>query len=170
MKSKVLLLISILFFACIKEKSTVIESSDAKVKQESEEITVIKRSLDDLPSNLIMLTELKGDWVVFNPCDASNGEIIIQGQKMIWGEGHEAEELMVKNVAYIPNQFSLDIESLGKLYKNGIEISIDEKQQRYKIRNKLYGGDKTRVFVAKEKLSDYKVINQPCKECWDDCD
>lgn len=165
------LIVLLLFFISCKEgdkKKNKLEKVAIEVKPEKHEDSL--RDFKMLPKHLIMLTKIKEEWVVFNPCNASNGEIIIDDKKLVWAEGHEAEELFIKNVENKADRYLLDIESLGRFYKTGIEILVEEKQSFFRIRNKLYGGDKTRVFVAKNRVRDFKIIEQPCKECWDDCD
>ncbi|QOI96941.1 MAG: hypothetical protein HRU69_05285 [Flammeovirgaceae bacterium] len=110
-----------------------------------------------------------GQWVVFRPCDADNMSMEISGDTLVIGWGQDASFGIIRSVAQseVPEIYILTVEQ-------------DEQQVTYRMRwddemyNRaewwLWEDDESVILVRSELLDDYTLIEQPCHECWEDCE
>lgn len=135
-----------------------------------------KFDIDLLPKNWIQLTEKSGKLVVYNSCDMGNSLLTITKNKehfelLLHGtqEDYDFEIIDVKHyldTVFIRAKWKENNESqLFKFFwtdkQNGLGRWITTYSNGFTSNNK---------FVVSEKQTNFKTINQPCKECWDECD
>lgn len=116
----------------------------------------------------VQLSIIIKDTVIFNPCDAANRTLFISRDSVFDNQGQEQVALKILNAHYIDNSWLLktSLADYTLVYYNeatGIaKWSLKYKQVKYPVKI---------LFIQKAKSDRFKIINQPCKECWDsDCD
>lgn len=136
-------------------------------------------AINDLPLNWTQLSEIDKQLVVFNPCDAGNGSIMIETvkgvRKITVGYGHEALVFKVNKIKAIHNgttnettfMFFGNYEAMEPARTDTIEAQYNPATKRGKwIMHFEDDAYNTRLYTADENLSAYKQVNQPCRECW----
>lgn len=133
----------------------------------------------DTPS---LLTELQGEWerltkwpdgtwVVFRPCDADNLSIQITGDTLVIGWGQDASFGIIRSFAEseMPGIFILTVddqdEQTTKTYRMMWEDEAHNLAEWW-----LWDDDESVITVHSGLLGNYTAIEQPCHECWEDCE
>lgn len=180
MKKMVLIIILLgVFFSCKKEvkvedkivvqEAAIVNPSKEEVKQD---FTIL---LKELPKSYIQLTEKDGKQIIFNPCDAANGAITIQAKSNIYElvlmEGHEATLMKIISVEKKIDTYYFDVEVYDKLHQKGVSLKPlgnNFKTALWTIN--VFGNETNDTYVVADFKDEYPIIDQPCSECWDDCD
>jgi len=116
----------------------------------------------------VQLSFKGGDTVIFNPCDALNRTLFISQDSIFDNQGQEQVTMKIANAEHNDTAWVLHtpLADYTLVYYN--ETSGIAK---WKIKYKPIKYPVKILFVQKEKSNCFKVINQPCKECWgSDCD
>lgn len=185
MRSIALFLFLFVLFSCKQEghkatlnEDSVVESDTIinlieEAQPEIKEETLEKQDweLGPLSMHYLMLTEMEGEEVIFNPCDASNGEVRIdlkEGVLQIFLiEGHEVTPFTVKAIHKSETRIDFDVEVYDKFYEKGLFVKgLTADFGRTAWGAAAFGGVTERIYIKNENKSDYKVIDQPCRECW----
>jgi len=164
---KVILIISALFFLSCKKGKTQLEKLELKHDKK------VSYNLSEIPKDWTLLSIKKNKTVVFNPCDAENYHFEFKNKGPHWelieSAGHEtmfykiiSAELIDKNLVLTtiiedPNfyyiftlkNYSSSHETINWIW-NYEDYSFDYK------------------FTNENGISNYEIINQPCRECWEE--
>ncbi|GIV37160.1 MAG: hypothetical protein KatS3mg032_1539 [Cyclobacteriaceae bacterium] len=112
-----------------------------------------------------------GQWVVYRPCDADNPSLTFQSDTLVIGWGQDASIAVIDNIKAdeIPGRFVLAARDEGvEALVYYLEWEDDEKTL---LRVWLYGPDEApEVYARADVLENYDLFEQPCHECWEDCD
>ena len=131
--------------------------------------------LNKLPNDFISLTEKNNELVIFNSCDEGNRQLKIINGKSIKLHGTQEDYFFdVKNVS-IGKSGTIKIETIWSDSKEKVIYEfkwVDKKNGLVEFR--IIDEEKMGVdglFTTLKKRETYKVINQPCIECWskEDC-
>lgn len=171
-------ILTLIFFSC---KKAIKEKSEIVVKNEIEEIISSKKEvkqdfsilLKELPKAYIQLTEKGGEQIIFNPCDAANGGMSINDKKyeLVLMEGHEATPMKMVSIEKIKGTYYFDVEVYGKSHEKGISVKpLDNNFKTAQWSIAIFGETINNTYVVADFKDEYPVVNQPCSECWDDCD
>lgn len=128
--------------------------------------------LNDLQGEWQQLTEQDdGTYIIFRPCDADNMMIQVNSDTLVIGWGQDASFALIKSfhtdeagrlVLTVHDQD----ENVAKTYCMQWEDDNEPVTSWF-----LYGLDEWPVRMAHESiLYKYTVVQQPCSECWDDCE
>lgn len=131
----------------------------------------------DIPKEWEMITVMNDNEVVYYPCDKANFRFKIERKNGQW----TLNESTGKNVTYysILNTLQLDNELVivCKDYHNHYDKVVIFKVTNFTTdAEKGYwssstdGFEQEMLFVNEKGLSEVKLINQPCSECWEDCE
>jgi hypothetical protein len=122
----------------------------------------------------VRLTKLNGEWVIFNSCDAGNRRISLKGSNelLLFGEQDDAEFVIDHRIE------QGDTISFETHWKGGEEkmlfrfIWIDRHLGLGRwLTISPNDNNSDYVFVDGGHEAGYKVVNQPCRECWgDECE
>jgi hypothetical protein len=112
-----------------------------------------------------------GKWVIFRPCDADNMSLQIVHDTLVIGWGQDLSWGIIRSFAeselpgvHILTVFDQDEQAL-KICRL---MWDDETYNRAKWW--LWDGDEPVLMLRAELADQYKVIEQPCHECWYDCE
>ncbi len=112
-----------------------------------------------------------GQWVVYRPCDADNASLTFQSDTLVIGWGQDASLVVIDNLKAdeVQGRFVLTArDEGGEALVYYLEWEDDEKTL---LRVWLYGPDEApEVYAHADVLESYALFEQPCHECWDDCD
>jgi len=104
---------------------------------------------------------MENKYVVFYPCDMSPGFLEITDKEVKVGGSHDIDVFTIQETSY--NNSILTITTSPPEYLVNSPESIDFiftlKPEGIEHKNSLYG-----------KEGKYPSYEQPCKECWEDCD
>jgi len=176
-----LICLLICFYSCNTDKKETIALNDT----ESSEIIDVSLYTDDykrvnildIPKEWEMVTVMDNNEVVYYPCDKANLRFKIERKNGQW----TLNESTGKNVIYysILNTLQLDNELviICKDYHNHYDKVIIFKVKNFTSdTKKCYwsasrdGFEQEMLFVNEKGLSEVKLINQPCSDCWEDCE
>lgn len=129
-------------------------------------------TLSDLQGEWQQLTEQDdGTYIIFRPCDADNMMVQINSDTLMIGWGQDASFALIKSF-YIDEAGRLVLsvhdqdENIAKTYYMQWEDDNEPISGWF-----FYGLDEWPVRMAHESiLYKYTVVQQPCSECWDDCE
>jgi hypothetical protein len=128
------------------------------------------------------LAQLEGEWqrltdwgngqqVIFRPCDADNLMMQINSDTLMIGWGQDATTAIIRSFytdedgRVILTVTDLD-EDARKVYAFQFEDAAGKLARWW-----LYGNDEeSELFAHEDLLEQYNTYEQPCSECWDDCD
>ncbi|MBX2961461.1 MAG: hypothetical protein KF687_03055 [Cyclobacteriaceae bacterium] len=128
--------------------------------------------LDDLQGEWQRLTEDEdGTYIIFRPCDADNVMIQVNSDTLIISWGQDASFGLIKSF-YTDEAGRLVLsvhdqdENVAKTYFVQWEDDNDPIAGWF-----LFGLDEPPMLMAYESILErYEVVQQPCSECWDDCE
>lgn len=131
----------------------------------------------DIPKEWEMITVMDNNEVVYYPCDKANFRFKIERKNGQW----TLNESTGKNVTYysILNTLQLDSELviICKDYHNHYDkvvifkvTNFSSDAEKCHWSSSSDGFEKEMLFVNEKGLSEVKFINQPCSECWEDCE
>ena len=165
---KIYPLLFLLALACSPSSKEQTEQDQAFDEQES----TASISLDDLQGEWQQLTEREdGSYIIFRPCDADNMMIQVNSDTLMIGWGQDATFALIK---------SFYVDEAGR-----VVLSVHDQDEnatktyfmQWDDDNEplagwfLFGLDELPVLMAHESILDrYAVVQQPCRECWDDCE
>jgi len=129
-------------------------------------------SLDDLQGEWQELTEREdGSLYIFKPCDADNMMMRVSSDTLMIGWGQDATLALIKSF-YVDEAGRLVLsvhdqdENIMRTYYMQWEHDTDPLTRWY-----FWDLDESPVLMAHEDIADnYMVYQQPCSECWDDCE
>jgi len=129
-----------------------------------------------IESHWINLTPQNGKFILFYPCDADIKQIIIDLEKseMIMKYGQEDETFKILKMNYLSDKelnINIVYSTFGKPQETIVKvIFIDIEKRVTKWTFKLIDGNtelnNEYLMVSEAKSTDYKIVKQPCKECW----
>ncbi|MBX2968773.1 MAG: hypothetical protein KF803_05345 [Cyclobacteriaceae bacterium] len=165
---KLYLLLFLLALACSPSNKEQTEQDQASDEQES----TGSISLDDLQGEWQQLTEREdGFYIIFRPCDADNMMIQVNSDTLMIGWGQDASFALIK---------SFYVDEAGR-----VVLSVHDQDEnatktyfmQWEDDNEplagwfLFGLEEPPILMAHESILDrYTVVQQPCRECWDDCE
>ena len=130
----------------------------------------------DLESHWINLTKLGNKYVIYNPCDASNKEIKIDKAKqelfIQWGVEDNTFKILDFNKIDVDNIIlKIKYGIFGEDRDTNIYIKYLDKGKKISQWNFTFISGTSEinyefVMTASSNANKYKIINQPCKECW----
>ncbi|MCK6616933.1 MAG: hypothetical protein L6Q51_04750 [Cyclobacteriaceae bacterium] len=126
--------------------------------------------LTDLQGEWERLTRWEdGRWVVFRPCDADNMSMQFSGDTLVIGWGQDASFGIIRSVAEseMPEIYLFTVEQDGQQVTYRMQWADDG---HYMTEWWLWEDDESVILVRSELLGSYTHIEQPCYECWDDCE
>ncbi len=129
-------------------------------------------TLSDLQGEWQQLTEQDdGTYIIFRPCDADNMMVQVNSDTLMIGWGQDASFALIKSF-YIDEAGRLVLsvhdqdENIAKTYYMQWEDDNEPITGWF-----FFGLDEQPVRMAHESiLYKYAVVQQPCSECWDDCE
>ncbi len=129
-------------------------------------------SLDDLQGEWQQLTEREdGSFFIFKPCDADNMMMRVSSDTLMIGWGQDATLALIKSF-YTDEAGRLVItvhdqdENIMRTYYMQWEYDTDPLTKWY-----FFDMDEPPILMAHEDIvGNYTVYQQPCSECWDDCE
>jgi len=134
-------------------------------------------SLSKVPKKWIKLSKYNNKNVIFNPCDGDNKKFEIKEVQSKWqlieSLGQETAFYEILETKMVKSD--LVIKAIDK-YSNDIHtFTLSTYKPESKVINWKWSYrefDFDYKYVNENGISDFKTINQPCKECWDDeiCD
>ena len=117
----------------------------------------------DVKSNWVQLTEQKGEWIVFEPCEAANFTIQWRADTLIIDWGQEATADVITSIASEPNMFLLE----------GSDVHSDPPNHTFRVEpvDSLPGvarwwimNEKEPRLMVKESLKDkYPFVKESCE-------
>ena len=133
--------------------------------------------LANFPKEWKMLTEINGEKVIYQACDAANRNFWIENKQNTWifnhEEGHETmTDTIISFNRISDTEFKLILHS--EYTDSLIEMIISEydsgKTSKWSWSYSNF--EMSYYFVSNIGKSDFKYVEQPCRECWDDeiCD
>jgi hypothetical protein len=147
--------------------------SGCRAKQDSDDQSgqSISGTLDELQGEWQMLT-LWGDnqWVIYRPCDAENRMIHVRSDTVVIGWGQDASIGLIRS-------FYRDDE--GRTVIEAVDLDMDERvtyacrfeDAAHKLaRWWLFEDQSSDLFAHSDIANSYHAYEQPCSECWDDCE
>lgn len=161
-------LLTLLALACSPSNKEQTDQGQSSDEQESS----ASISLDDLQGEWQQLTEREdGSYIIFRPCDADNMMIQVTSDTLMIGWGQDATFALIKSF-YVDEAGRVVLsvhdqdENATKTYFMQWEDHNDPLAGWF-----LFGLDELPVLMAHESILDrYVVVQQPCRECWDDCE
>lgn len=116
----------------------------------------------------VQLSIKSKDTVIFNPCDAANRTLLIKQDSVFDNQGQEQVSVKILSAQHNDTSWVLRTSLADYIllyYNEATGIA------KWKIKYKAVKYPVKILFIQKEKSNLFKVINQPCKECWgSDCD
>ncbi|MFN3841522.1 MAG: hypothetical protein ACK4RF_12525 [Cyclobacteriaceae bacterium] len=147
----------------------VVACSPSEKKQE---VSNSKSLLHELQGEWEHLTKWPdGKWVVFRPCDADNLSIEVMGDTLVIGWGQDASFGIIRSFAEsdVPGVYVITVtdqdEQTTKTYRMMWEDEAHNLAEWW-----LWDDDESVVMARAHVLGNYTAIEQPCQECWDDCE
>jgi hypothetical protein len=126
--------------------------------------------LTDLEGEWQMLTEMdNGEQVIFYPCDADNLSIMAYGDTLVIGWGQDASMALIKSFYSDDDKIVLVVNDLEGGQESTFFFQF-ENESGTLARWWLYGDDSSNVYVHEDDAEQFSSYEQPCEECWDDCD
>lgn len=137
---------------------------------------------EDGKTSVSLLTELQGEWerlttwpdgnrVVYRPCDADNLSIQVMGDTLLIGWGQDASFGLVRSFSesempgiYLVTVYDHDADST-LTYRMMWEDDAHNLAEWW-----LWDDDESVIVARTAVLGNYAIIEQPCQECWDDCE
>lgn len=148
----------LLAFACGKPAETAIEQ-DQKIP------LVEKTQPETLQGEWHMITEVDGEWVLFYPCDADNTFIQLKADSIIIGWGQDATAGKIEN--WTADESGLTLAVNDSYAVNTYKVSAGNGYTEWWL---WEDAEKPSRFIHAREKAHYKVVRQPCKECWEDCE
>ncbi len=161
MRIIILFLLSLILFSCSSRSSESNEPLDLV-----EDPATTNFSLTDLQGEWHMVTQEEGEWVLFYACDADNTTVTIKGDSIIIGWGQDATAGKIES-------WSAENEKLSLVVNDSYETNVYQVQPAEDgLMQWLLWDDSEgqSLFVHDRDKNKYRVVKQPCKECWEDCD
>lgn len=161
-------LLTLLALACSPSNKEQADQGQSSNEQESS----ASISLDDLQGEWQQLTEREdGSYIIFRPCDADNMMIQVTSDTLLIGWGQDATFALIKSF-YVDEAGRVVLsvhdqdENVTKTYFMQWEDDNDPLAGWF-----LFGLEEPPILMAHESIVDrYEVVQQPCRECWDDCE
>jgi hypothetical protein len=161
------LLLILVVMACSPSNK---EQAEDQIFDEEESTASI--SLDDLQGEWQQLTEREdGSYIIFRPCDADNMMIQVNSDTLMIGWGQDATFALIKSF-YVDEagRVVLSVHDQDahatKTYFMQWEDDNDPLAGWF-----LFGPEEPPVLMAHQSIVHrYAVVQQPCRECWDDCE
>lgn len=139
----------------------------AKVETDlNEETPKANFALGDLEGEWHMVTQEEGEWILFYACDADNTTVTIKGDSIVIGWGQDATAGKIES-------WSVEDDKLSLVVNDSYETNVYYAQPAEDglIQWHLWDDSEGQsLFVHARDKSKYRVVKQPCKECWEDCD
>jgi hypothetical protein len=112
-----------------------------------------------------------GNWVVFRPCDADNLSMHIAGDTVVIGWGQDASFGIIRSFAEseMPGMYVLTVADQDEQTILTYRMMWDDEAHN-RAEWWLWDDDESVMLVRAELLDQYKLIEQPCYECWEDCE
>jgi len=112
-----------------------------------------------------------GNWVVFRPCDADNLSMQIAGDTVVIGWGQDASFGIIRSFAEseMPGIYVLTVADQDEQTILTYRMMWDDEAHN-RAEWWLWDDDESVILVRAELLDQYKLIEQPCYECWEDCE
>ena len=117
----------------------------------------------DVKSNWVQLTEQKGEWIVFEPCEAANFTLQWKADTLIIDWGQEATADVITSIASEPNMF----------LSEGSDVHSDPPNHTFRVEpvDSLPGvarwwimNEKEPRLMVKESLKDkYPFVKESCE-------
>ncbi|MBL7873064.1 MAG: hypothetical protein JNM78_15715 [Cyclobacteriaceae bacterium] len=123
-------------------------------------------SLKDLMGEWHMVTQEEGEWVLFYACDADNTTVTIKGDSIVIGWGQDATAGKIES-------WSVENDKLSLVVNDSYETNVYQVQKAEDGLMQWWLWDDSEgqsLFVHERYKNKYRVVKQPCKECWEDCD
>jgi hypothetical protein len=148
----------VLLAACTQPKSNE--------EAESVEQTNSGFSLTDLEGEWHMVTREEGEWILFYACDADNTTVTIKGDSIVIGWGQDATAGKIESWSVAGDKLSLVVNDTYETSVYQVQPAEDGLMQWH-----LWDDSEGQsLFVHEPDKNKYRIVKQPCKECWDDCD
>ena len=128
-------------------------------------------TLDELQGEWQMLTEM-GDnqWVIYSPCDADNQMIQVHSDTLLIGWGQDASiGLVTSFYRGDDGRVVLTVSDPDRDERATYSFQFDDETRKL-ARWWLYEDDSSALFAHEDILDNYAAYEQPCSECWDDCE
>jgi hypothetical protein len=133
---------------------------------ESVEQTNSEPSFNDLEGEWHMVTQEEGEWILFYACDADNTTVTIKGDSIVIGWGQDATVGKIESWSVDDDKYSLVVNDTYETNVYQVQPAEDGLMQWH-----LWDDSEGQsLFVHERDKSKYRVVKQPCKECWEDCD
>lgn len=147
-------------------------NSEVSVSAQKNDTTA---SVTALPSDWICLTDKDGELIIFNSCDGGNMLLTISEKKLLLHGQQEDTEFIIKSIDESSNSTIIKTTGLtGEGSQDFIFKWIDKDKGLGKWSTTYDNPEKWHweyTFVSAPHQKDFKLVNQPCKECWgDECD
>ncbi|NQY31299.1 MAG: hypothetical protein HRT69_17765 [Flavobacteriaceae bacterium] len=130
---------------------------------------------NDFQKDWFMLTERDSGYTIFNPCDAENRRQQIVGDTLIVHGGHEIDKYLITSIER--NLKDIYLFSTVNILSNDDQpfyfsyVDYESGIGYWKTIYEPVDFDKDLLFISTKDSSNFKVINQPCVECWgEECD
>ena len=132
-------------------------------------------------SDSFTLAQLEGEWqmltdwgdgqqVIFYPCDADNRSIQVSSDTLVIGWGQDASIGLIKSFyTEEDGRIIFTVDDLDSETSNTYIFQFEDEDKKV-TRWWMFGDDESSVFVHEDKADEYSTYEQPCQECWDDCE
>lgn len=148
----------------------VVMSCSPSAKQETQADTT--SLLTELQGEWERLTKWPdGNWVVFRPCDADNLTMQVMGDTLVIGWGKDASFGIIRSFAEseMPGIYTITVDDQDEKTTKTYRMMWED--EAHTLAEWWLGDDDESVMVVRTgELAKYTTIEQPCYECWEDCE
>jgi len=142
---------------------------------------VKKESVESTQSKSFTLAQLEGEWqmltdwgdgqqVIFRPCDADNRTIQVYSDTLVIGWGQDATIGLIKSFyTEEDGRIILKVADLEGDTDNTYIFQLEDEKGKL-ARWWMFGNDEADFFVHEDRAQEYSSYEQPCEECWEDCE
>lgn len=130
-----------------------------------------------LPSEWVKLTETDSGLVIYNSCDQGNLMVSITHQNNMTGLFMHGmlEDYFLRVVGAVLVDDTIKIKAKWPDSGESEELKfvwIDKDKELSMLISQADNGQSSQVIlVSQDEQSNFRIVNQPCRECWgDDCD
>lgn len=130
---------------------------------------VSDKLLVEIPTSWVMLTEYKGQLVVFHPCDANNAAVEIQHDTLHINWGLEEGFYRIKSITRpSTNKITMTAETYPEEGEESFTVDFLDNEKKLS-RWYVWLDDTTSAVFTDSRFKDqFKEVKQPCSECWGD--
>ena len=119
------------------------------------------------------ISEGEGEFIIYNPCDGANNTIHMDSTFLVISEGQDATSFSVLNVEENESgtmRFRLLNDSSGDTTFHYFDYHDQSKGLAFWAFDEKNLGSMNNLFISGTKKELLKEFNQPCEECYDNCD